>query len=635
MVRVLVIIPYEDLIPDCEQMIDAVRDEGISFSTACLYGTDSDLLEKLRTFDIIVARGMTCHALRNVHPDIHVIEIMMTSSDILDALCVVKDKYGKDAKVGIILSSDESYSLVSMKTLTGMDISMAVANDEKELEDAVRKFQDEGITVFIGGLTLNAYASAHAIDYIQLRTSHDTMEKAISDAVLTAKSLDRERLRSDLLKKAIDSFPYCVLAVSQDRTIVLANGLSEEFYSGRELIGKSIDSFYPAALFDMAQAGKTTEIVQTVNGQEMYIQQQCIGDSGTVLITMQKLTSFFETGGKIVRSNLREKGLIARYHFSDIIADSLSMRQLIAKAMRYAQADGNVLVTGETGTGKELFVQSMHNASNRADGPFVAVNCAALSGELLESELFGYSDGAFTGARKGGKVGLFELAHHGTIFLDEIGEMPIQLQAKLLRVLQEKQIMRVGGDDVIPVDVRVMCATNQNIPELIEKGLFRRDLYYRINLLMIHIPPLRDRGNDIGLLFRHFVKLYAERLSILPPPVDNAAIAELQRYRWQGNIRELRNVAERIVVLNGHDRITAQSIRNIDIPESEFIIPVSADSGNDVAKVMKWKRGGDTTELYSDYISSGLSLSDFASRVGVSRTTLWRRFRSLNGNTVD
>ena len=303
--------------------------------------------------------------------------------------------------------------------------------------------------------------------------------------------------------------------------------------------------------------------------------------------------------------------------------------------MRYAQADGNVLVTGETGTGKELFVQSMHNASNRADGPFVAVNCAALSGELLESELFGYSDGAFTGARKGGKVGLFELAHHGTIFLDEIGEMPIQLQAKLLRVLQEKQIMRVGGDDVIPVDVRVMCATNQNIPELIEKGLFRRDLYYRINLLMIHIPPLRDRGNDIGLLFRHFVKLYAERLSILPPPVDNAAIAELQRYRWQGNIRELRNVAERIVVLNGHDRITAQSIRNIDIPESEFIIPVSADSGNDVAKVMKWKRGGDTTELYSDYISSGLSLSDFASRVGVSRTTLWRRFRSLNGNTVD
>ena len=616
-------------------MIDAVRDEGISFSTACLYGTDSDLLDKLRTFDIIVARGMTCHALRRVHPDRHIIEIMMTSSDILDALCVVKDKYGKDTKVGIILSSDESYSLVSMKTLTGMDISMAVANDEKELEDAVRKFQDDGITVFIGGLTLNAYASAHSIDYIQLRTSHDTMEKAISDAVLTAKSLDRERLRSDLLKKAIDSFPYCVLAVSQDRTIVLANGLSEEFYSGRELIGKSIDSFYPAALFDMAQTGKTTEIVQTVNGQEMYIQQQCIGDSGTVLITMQKLTSFFETGGKIVRSNLREKGLIARYHFSDIIADSLSMRQLIAKAMRYAQADGNVLVTGETGTGKELFVQSMHNASNRADGPFVAVNCAALSGELLESELFGYSDGAFTGARKGGKVGLFELAHHGTIFLDEIGEMPIQLQAKLLRVLQEKQIMRVGGDDVIPVDVRVMCATNQNIPELIEKGLFRRDLYYRINLLMIHIPPLRDRGNDIGLLFRHFVKLYAERLSILPPPVDNAAIAELQRYRWQGNIRELRNVAERIVVLNGHDRITAQSIRNIDIPESEFIIPVSADSGNDVAKVMKWKRGGDTTELYSDYISSGLSLSDFASRVGVSRTTLWRRFRSLNGNTVD
>ena len=633
MIRVLVIIPYEDLIPECEAMIDSVRDEGISFSTACLYGTDAELLDKLRTFDIIVARGMTCHALRRVHPDIHIIEIMMTSSDILDALCVVKERYGQSAKVGVILSAEEGFSLDSMRILTGMDISMDIADNEEELVLAVDGFEKQGVSVFIGGMTLNAYASKHPLNYIPLRTGHDTMEKAISDAVLTAKSLDRERMRSDLLKKAVDSFPNCVLAVGADRIIALANGFAEEFFSGRDIVGKSIDLIYPAALFDMAQEGEMTEIVQTINGQEMYVQQQVIGDSGTVLITMQKLTSFFETGGKIIQSNLKEKGLIARYHFSDIIADSISMRQLIAKAMRYAQADGNVLVTGETGTGKELFVQSMHNASLRASGPFVAVNCAALSGELLESELFGYADGAFTGARKGGKIGLFELAHRGTIFLDEIGEMPIQLQAKLLRVLQEKQIMRVGGDDVIPVDVRVMCATNQNIPELIEKGMFRRDLYYRINLLMIHIPPLRDRGNDIGLLFRHFVKLYAEHMSILPPPVDNAAISELQRYKWQGNIRELRNVAERIVVLNGHDRITAQSIRNIDIPESEFLIPDSAVTHSDA--LHKWRRGGDMSELYNEYISSGLSLSDFAQHIGVSRTTLWRRFRSLPGNTVE
>ena len=633
MIRVLVIIPYEDLIPECEAMIDAVRTEGISFSTACLYGTDSDLLDKLRSFDIIVARGMTCRALRHMHPDIHIVEIMMTGSDILDALCIVQKEYGKDAKIGVILSTEDSFSFESLRMLTGMDILMEIANDEDELASVIRKFEEQGVSVFVGGMTLSAYAGKHSMNYVPLRTGHDTMEKAISDAALTAKSLDRERMRSDLLKKAIDSFPYCVLAVGPDRMVMLANGLAEKLFSGRDIVGKSIDLIYPAALFDMAQEGRMTEIVQTINGQEMYVQQQIIGDSGTVLITMQKLTSFYETGGKILQSNLKEKGLIARYHFSDIIADSISMRQLIAKAMRYAQADGNVLVTGETGTGKELFVQSMHNASQRASGPFVAVNCAALSGELLESELFGYAEGAFTGARKGGKIGLFELAHRGTIFLDEIGEMPIQLQAKLLRVLQEKQIMRVGGDDVIPVDVRVMCATNQNIPELIDKGLFRRDLYYRINLLMIYIPPLRERGNDIGLLFRHFVNLYAERMSIMPPPVDNAAISELQRYKWQGNIRELRNVAERIVVLNGHDRITAQSIRNIDIPDSEFLVPSSASFQPDI--VHKWKRGGDTAELYDEYISSGLSLSDFAQHMGISRTTLWRRFKSLPGNTVD
>ncbi len=630
MISVLVISPYEDLVPDCQEMVEALRSDEIDFTTTCLYGTRAELLGQFHSYDIIVARGMTYYALCQMYPDRHLIEIMMTTSDVLDSLYEAQNLYGKDTKIGIVLANDSMCSLTSIKALTGLDIYLEAARNEKEIQRAVNSLCEKGVSVFIGGMTLDAYLSEEHknIKHIPLHSSRDTMKRAIEDAANTAKSLYRERMRSSLLEKVIDSLPYCLFCVRQDGTISLANGLAEEFFSKESLVGEKINSIYPSALLDMVESDSMMEIVQTVNNQEMYIQQQKLSDSGAVIITMQR-ASIFHDAGKLIKSSLRVGGLNARYHFSDIIAESIVMKQLIAKAVRYAQSESNVLVTGETGTGKELFVQSMHNASKRADGPFVAVNCSAISEDLLESELFGYSEGAFTGAKKGGKVGLFELADGGTIFLDEIGELPMQHQAKLLRTLQEKEIMRVGGDDVVPIDVRVICATNQNIPELIEKGLFRRDLYYRINLLMIHIPPLRERLNDIGPLFRHFVKLYAERMSILSPPIDISAINELQRYSWRGNIRELRNVAERLIALNGHDRITARSLKTIDMPENDVIAPAIVKSDEIKTDIVKWQRGGDYSGLYDEYLASGLSLSEFSSRIGISRTTLWRYFKTL------
>ena len=630
MIRVLVIIPYEELVPDCLEMVEELRSDEVDFTTTCLYGTSVELLGQFHSYDIIIARGMTYYALSRMYPDRHLIEIMMSTSDVLDSLYEARSLYGKDAKIGIVLANDSMCSLSSIKALTGLDIHLEVARNEREIQEAVNSLREKGVNVFIGGMTLDAYLSEEHKDikHVPLRSSRDTMKRAIEDAANTAKSLYRERMRLSLLEKVIDSLPYCLFCVRQDGTISLANGLAEEFFSRESLVGVKIDSIYPSALLDMVESGSMMEIVQSVNNQEMYIQQQRLSDSKAVIITMQRVSSFYDAG-KLIKSSLRAGGLNARYHFSDIIAESIVMKQLIAKAVRYAQSESNVLVTGETGTGKELFVQSMHNASKRADGPFVAVNCSAISEDLLESELFGYSEGAFTGAKKGGKVGLFELADGGTIFLDEIGELPMQHQAKLLRTLQEKEIMRVGGDDVVPIDVRVICATNQNIPELIEKGLFRRDLYYRINLLMIHIPPLRERLNDIGPLFRHFVRLYAERMSILSPPVDISAINELQRYSWMGNIRELRNVAERLIALNGHDRITARSLKTIDMPQDEVIAPAIVEREEIKTGVVKWKRGGDYSGLYDEYLASGLSLSEFSSRVGISRTTLWRYFKTV------
>jgi transcriptional regulator with PAS, ATPase and Fis domain len=243
----------------------------------------------------------------------------------------------------------------------------------------------------------------------------------------------------------------------------------------------------------------------------------------------------------------QSRGLVAKYTFKDILGTSASLRAAIDQAKAFAAVDSPILIEGETGTGKELFAQSIHNASYRKSGPFVAINCAALPESLLESELMGYEEGAFTGARRGGKAGLFELAHGGTIFLDEISQVPIQLQGAILRVLQEKQVLRVGGTGIIPIDVRVIAASNENLRELVREGRMRQDLYYRLNILKVHVPPLRERTDDIPLLLDVY---YQDFLSAYPNAkrFSQDSIEVLRRYRWPGNIRELVNFVERYMI---------------------------------------------------------------------------------------
>ena len=225
------------------------------------------------------------------------------------------------------------------------------------------------------------------------------------------------------------------------------------------------------------------------------------------------------------------------------------MEDLIKKAKTIATTDSTVLMMGESGTGKELFAQSIHNASNRKERPFVALNCAALSETLLESELFGYEEGAFTGALKGGKPGLFEVAHTGTIFLDEIGDAPPSIQKRLLRVLQEKEIMRVSGNKVIPIDVRIIAATNKHLGGLIKKGEFREDLFYRLNVFPLHIPPLRERREDIEILLQFFLDKYTTLRKQTIPHINLSIVDFLKDYHWPGNIRQLENLAEFIATV--------------------------------------------------------------------------------------
>jgi transcriptional regulator with PAS, ATPase and Fis domain len=343
------------------------------------------------------------------------------------------------------------------------------------------------------------------------------------------------------------------------------------------------------------------------------------------------VVSTFENVTKIqqmeqqIRKQIHAKGFVAKYRFNDILTANPHMIELKELAVLYATIDSSVLIEGESGTGKELFAQSIHNASKRSAGPFVAVNCAAIPESLLESELFGYEGGAFTGARREGKQGLFEQAHNGTIFLDEIGEIPKSLQARLLRVLQEKEIMRVGGDKIIPIDVRIISATNRNLEKKIEQGEFRHDLYYRLNVFNLKIPPLRNRKEDIALLAMFFLRKFNV-------DVDQNSVAPqlnplLHACDWPGNIRELSNAMERLSLLAGRPDNNlgwAEMLKKV-LPSpvcDDASITVCIDVSRGLRPAISQVEKAVVTAMLDRF---GQDQEIVSKKLGIGRTTLWRK----------
>ncbi|MBP1761808.1 MAG: sensor protein, partial [Firmicutes bacterium] len=256
----------------------------------------------------------------------------------------------------------------------------------------------------------------------------------------------------------------------------------------------------------------------------------------------------------------RFSGACATFHFDDIVSKSDQMDNVFKAGYAAAASMSNVLIQGESGTGKELLAQSIHNHSERRNGPFVALNCGAIPRELIGSELFGYAEGAFTGAKKGGNPGKFELADGGTLFLDEIGDMPLDQQVTLLRVLQEKKVTRISGNRVVPVDVRFICATNKDLYKEVQNDKFRRDLFYRLNVIFIHIPRLQERLDDIPELFFHFLKRNTINQGLPQPKVQPGVIECLLNYNWPGNVRELENIVERLIYTSSQGDIRIEHL---------------------------------------------------------------------------
>lgn len=373
--------------------------------------------------------------------------------------------------------------------------------------------------------------------------------KAIFDLTLrqhgVAQANSEMRRRMEVILKNVDD---AILSIDTAGVIQTANPACEQLLPEvQPLIGSSIKA--AIAGIDFAQCleygGGISDEVVLIGDQHYLVSVNPIyrhsgAISGAVIIV--RLVSQVQKMETKVRRELTAKGNLAKYTFDKIIGDSIELQKTLNLAKRFGKVDLSILIEGESGVGKELFAQSIHNVSKRANGPFVALNFAALPEHLAESELFGYEEGAFTGAKKGGKRGLFEEAHLGSIFLDEIGDASLELQAKLLRVLEEKEVRRVGGREITPIDVRVIAATNKNLAHLVKEGKFRRDLFYRLCTLPISIPPLRNRGKDLFLLIDQFAAgMYNRRLTLEP-----ALINMLVAYDWPGNVREVQNVVRYI-----------------------------------------------------------------------------------------
>jgi PAS domain S-box-containing protein len=492
----------------------------------------------------------------------------------------------------------------------------------------VREVIDKGIKTIIGGEVAVRLAHAAGIEGVELSAGVDTINRAIEEAIQIVETSRKTYYQAARLEAAFNAITDGVVITDENGNVVVSNPNAENILGKKGIVGKKFIDDAPDSLFN--------DSVESIKPQYDYLRE--IGDrminASNIPVEWDSdfvgMVNIFEDVTKIqrleqsIRTQLHKKGLFAKYHFDDIITQSPSMESVIRIAKTFAETNLAILIEGESGTGKELFAQSIHNASSRSDGPFVAINCAAIPEHLLESELFGYEAGAFTGASKSGKVGYFELAHGGTIFLDEIGGMPTLLQTRLLRVLQEKEVMKLGGSKYTPVDVRVISASNQSLLDMTERNDFREDLYYRLNVLNIKIPPLRSRRDDIEPLTRKYL---AKNVSSVDEELLNKILPAMKSYDWPGNIRELQNAAQRLSFIAAHhndagmkELITILGLEPKLRQDDKMRISVDVTNGlkDAVARIESSIIDQIVDECYGDQ-------EEAARRLKIGRTTLWRK----------
>jgi transcriptional regulator, propionate catabolism operon regulatory protein len=582
--------------------------------------------ERLGVVDAFVSAGGNAAMLRGTVKS-PVASIVIGGFDLLLAL-IKASKHSR--RIGVVTYGRTVPDLDAVKSVLKLDVEQRSYHNYEEAAQATRELAELGCAVMVGSSVVVESAERLGLHGI-LAYSPSGIRRGIEDAIELARVARLEAARHALLGGVLGSLQEAVLAVDEAGRLLAANPPMEA------LLGQPLSSLAGQPLLEVAPAlaaaamgwkdsGTGGKVLQFGN-REWIARRSPIRDGEAVAgatLTLYDAQTIQEADVSLRTQRKASRLPVARHSFAELKGASAVMKQTVATAERYAHSHLTVLLSGESGTGKEMFAQAIHNASPRADRPFIALNCAAFPEALLESELFGYEEGAFTGARRGGKRGLFEAAHTGTLLLDEIGDMPLLLQSRLLRVLQEREVVRLGGLAPIPVDVRVIAATHQPLRELVRQRRFREDLFYRINILQITLPPLRARPDDILPMAQRFV---ARCLSRLGCNLDASRLlaplaGELTAYPWRGNVRELENISERLGMFFSQFR----RVEDVEYATLAVDCPELSPTGGSPAV--------STAQQIRDALTACNGNRQEAARyLGISRATLWRRMQSASHET--
>lgn len=629
--KICLISPTEDLARRAKKLV-ARRGMDVRVEVAELEAAVS-LARRLLAEDdyLFISRRGTRDLLRK-SLKIQVVNIPGEASDYIPAIQQLRGEQGLIAFFSF--EEDISNELRTICYLLHLKMKHYCFSDSLSCQAAVQQAVADGAAWGLGGVVSERFAKHCDLAYLRVESSDasilhalDTAQQLYITQQENARQQEQLQIQSERYQNILDYTHDAIIAIEEKGRISTINQIAEQMLQPAQppFVGRPVEEVLPNTHMTNVLHTGEAEIGQMMNIHGTLVSTNRVpirvgGQVKGVVATFQDIKTL-QTAERNIRIKLHEKGLVAKYRFSDILGRSPAIRDAKRLSENFADSQFTVMLYGETGTGKEMFAQSIHNASPRRDGPFVAINCTALNRNLLESELFGYADSSFTGARRGGKAGLFETAHGGTVFLDEIGELPLEFQAPLLRVLQEKEVRRVGDDTVIPVDIRIIGATNRNLLQLVEEGKFRRDLYYRLNVLSVLVPPLRERGDDYLEIARCIYERVLPQHTEEEETVFLRVLDRCRSYAWPGNVRELTNLVERVSLLlhRGSREEEVVQLLNVqwqETPPAAPLVPGSAPALLDREAVQEALR------------RNGGNLSRTAKTLGVSRSTLYRRLHS-------
>ncbi|WP_321910860.1 propionate catabolism operon regulatory protein PrpR [Paraburkholderia sp. J11-2] len=596
--------------------------------------------------DVVVAAGSNGTYLK-ARIDVPVVLVQPTGFDVMQALARARREADL---VALVTYGETPVEVRRFASAYGIDVVFGQYRTVQDAEACVLDLRDRGVGAVVGpGLVNDLAARLGLVPFFVY--SRPSVRAAFDTALDLVQATWRETQRRQRLDSVLQHLRDGVVALdARGRVEAINQRLAAVLdIDPAAAAGQSLAALAPDIAFSLPEADG--ESLETVRGVSYVVHRGPLVDNGVTtgaVLTFQESRAV-ERLDRTLRSRQRTQQFVARYRLDDLSGATPGIERVRQLARRYAKSDATVLIRGESGTGKEMIAQGIHRESPRRDFPFVAMNCGAFPEALLESELFGYEEGAFTGARRGGKVGLIEAAHRGTLFLDEIGEMPLPLQSRLLRVLQEREVVRLGATEPTRVDVRVVAATHRALTEQIEAGEFRADLFYRLNILNLAIPPLRERSADIALLASELLFQASRReprvaVRIRTPEDAARTLAlvsdALAQHTWPGNVRELQNVVERMVVEladSEEDVLTPDVLRSIapEVFESRRAASgaaaVAAIAAEGALTLRERSLNTEADEIRAALDACNGDRDRACEMLGISKTTLWRRLSAAKG----